>query len=133
MAEKFPGVTTPPSKALIDKTLAACDLDKSGTLSHEEFEMFATKWFESQSVSFITRLVASSAVFMVVLPASASIVHESLPLKFIPKILFKVIFGMAFKVAAVALKARSDDKGDDSDNTDQNTDATNTSTTVEPS
>lgn len=95
MAEKHPGLTTEPSKDLIDKTLKTCDRDQSGTLSEGEFAMFATKWFEQESVSFLVHLTITSVMTMVVLPGSANIVHERIVVvRPIPRILFKVLFGV---------------------------------------
>lgn len=105
LAAKFPGISSKPTKESVTEVMNQCDLDASGGLSLQEFEVFATKWFESQSIMFGSRLVMSSAMTMVVVPGAASIVREVVPLlKFIPRPIFKLVFGVAYKLSVIALK-----------------------------
>lgn len=71
----------------------------------QEFEVFAAKWFETQSIMFGSRLVMSSAMTMVVVPGAASIVRDVVPLlKIIPRPIFKLIFGIVYKLSVIALR-----------------------------
>lgn len=105
LASKFPGITSKPTKESVTEVMKQCDLDGSGSLSLQEFEVFASKWFESQSIMFGSRLIMSSAITMVVVPGAASIVREVVPLlKIIPRPIFKLFFGVAYKLSVIALK-----------------------------
>lgn len=95
LAKKSPGVTDPPTSETVSEMLRLYDMDRSGTLTEEEFQNFASKWFERNGAVFARRLVVTSFISMVVLPETAAILHRELPIaRQIPKIIFKVLFGV---------------------------------------
>lgn len=104
---KITGITTPPTKESVVKTLRAGDLDESGHLSQEEFVLFAQEWFKDRGNLFFLRLVLTSIISMVVLPGSANALQKSIPgAHRVPSMLFKVGFGIGMFLFSTPLPQR---------------------------